>query len=258
MGLNLIDTHAHLYAEEFAEDISEVIERAKDRGVDKVLLPNIDSTSVAGMKNLVQNHPDFFVPMMGLRPCSVQPETYQNELKIAFKELQDGEYCAVGEVGMDLYWDTSTKDIQEEAFRLQCQWAHDMNLPLAIHSRNSTREILDVLQDLRPLNLKGVFHCFSGTENEAKELIDLGFLLGIGGVVTFKNSGLKDEIKNIPLEHIILETDAPYLAPVPFRGKRNESSYVDHVATFLADWYNLAKDEIATQTTANAIRLFNL
>jgi len=257
MGLEFIDSHAHLYAEEFAEDLVAVIQRAKDKHVSQVLLPAIDSSTFDAMMAITSRFPDFFKPMMGLHPCSVK-EDYKAELELVEKELASGQYCAVGEVGMDLYWDKSTKDIQEDAFRQQCQWAKDLDLPLAIHSRNSTREILDVLQDLKELELRGVFHCFSGTAAEAKELIDLGFYLGIGGVVTFKNSGLKDEIKDISLDHLLLETDSPYLAPVPYRGKRNESSYLDEIADFLANLYGCTKEEIGHKTSANTRALFGL
>jgi TatD DNase family protein len=257
MGLAYVDSHAHLYAEEFDADLKDVVERAKSKGIYKVLLPNIDSTSISPMKRIVSEYPDYFVPMMGLHPCSVQ-SNYLDELDTIFKELKENSYCAVGEVGMDLYWDTSTKDIQEIAFRKQCDWASEFDLPLAIHSRNSTREILDILQDLKSLNLKGVFHCFSGSEEEANELIELGFYLGIGGVVTFKNSGLKDQIKNISIDNLLLETDAPYLAPTPFRGKRNESSYIDLIADHLSELYSISKVEIAKKTSANTIQLFRL
>lgn len=257
MGLGLIDTHSHLYAEEFEEDFEEVLDRLKQANVSKVLLPNIDSSSIPLMKKLVANHPNTFVPMMGLHPCSVA-ENYLDELNIVEDELREHSYCAVGEIGMDLYWDQSTKDIQEIAFRKQCEWASELKLPLAIHSRNSTREILDILQDLKSLNLQGVFHCFSGTKAEADELIELGFLLGIGGVVTFKNSGLKDEIKDIDIEHIILETDSPYLAPTPYRGKRNESSYVKLVAEFMSNLYGKSLKEITERTSQNAVQLFGL
>lgn len=256
--MKLIDTHAHLYLDDFQEDIEQVVQRAQEKAISRVLLPNIDSTSLESMKRIVKQFPDFFVPMMGLHPCSVQPDTYKAELDLVRTELENNTYCAVGEVGMDLYWDTSTKQIQDEAFRIQCEWASELNLPLAIHSRNSTREILDILQDLKPLNLRGVFHCFSGSEAEANELIDLGFYLGIGGVVTFKNSGLKEEIQNVSLDHIILETDSPYLAPVPYRGKRNESSYVDLVADFLSNLYDTPKEDIAERTTRNASELFGI
>jgi TatD DNase family protein len=257
MGVEFIDTHAHLYADEFKDDLAEVILRAQEKGIYKVLLPNIDLDSIEPMKKIVREYPKYFVPMMGLHPCSVKPN-YKEELDVVLKELQENEYCAVGEVGMDLYWDQSTKAIQDSAFRMQCQWAADLKLPLAIHSRNSTREILDILQDLKGLHLRGVFHCFSGTEQEAEELIDLGFYLGIGGVLTFKNSGLKDAIRNVSLQHIVLETDSPYLAPTPFRGKRNESSYVDLVADHMSELYGISKDDIAAQTSSNASRLFHI
>jgi TatD DNase family protein len=257
MGLGLIDTHSHLYADEFIEDFDDVVARLKSADVRKVLLPNIDSGSIPRMKEIVAAHPNLFVPMMGLHPCSVQ-DNYKDELAIVEAELQSNTYCAVGEVGMDLYWDQSTKAIQEIAFRQQCEWAAELKLPLAIHSRNSTREILDILQDLKSLGLKGVFHCFSGTKSEANELIDLGFYLGIGGVVTVKNSGLKEEIKEVGLENILLETDSPYLAPTPYRGKRNETSYVKLVADFLAEWYDLPQEEIYKRTSENAVQLFGL
>lgn len=251
-----IDTHAHLYAKEFEEDIDSVIKRAKGVGVDRIYLPNIDSDSITGLNALLEAHPSFFIGMMGLHPCSVDV-AYEPALKVIKEELYKGHYCAVGEIGMDLYWDKSTKNIQELAFIEQCEWASDLNLPIAIHSRESTRELIDILKANQHLNIKGVFHCFGGSHDEAKEILDLGFYLGIGGVITFKNSTLKDVLKGIPLTSIVLETDAPYLAPTPYRGKRNESSYLTHIAEALSNVYGMSSEAIGERTSQNAKELFS-
>jgi TatD DNase family protein len=256
--MTLIDTHAHLYLPEFDEDRTEVVQRAKDVGVDKVLLPNIDSSTTKWMHDMVSKYPKMCIPMMGLHPCSVKSDTYQSELNHVGDFLKKGDYIAVGEIGMDLHWDKTTKDIQEEAFTVQCKWAVEMDLPVAIHSRNATRELIDVLQKLKLKNLRGVFHCFGDGIEEANDIIDLGFYLGIGGVATFKNSGLSPVLEQVDLKHIILETDSPYLAPVPNRGKRNESSYVKLVAQKMAEIHDLDFKQIADITTSNARELFRI
>ncbi|MES2617453.1 MAG: TatD family hydrolase [Bacteroidota bacterium] len=253
----MIDTHAHLYAEEFDADRDAMLKRCEKANVTKILLPNVDTQSIAGLKQLVNDYPNMCYGMMGLHPCSVT-KNYEEELERIRQELFSGfKYWAVGEIGLDLYWDKTTLLEQETAFDIQCQWALELELPIAIHTRSATYETIKCLKKL-PKQPGGVFHCFSGSAEEAKEIIKLGYLLGIGGVLTYKNAGLPDVLKDIGLEYLILETDAPYLPPVPFRGKRNESSYLPLIAEKLAEIYQVNASEIADQTTQNAMQLFNL
>lgn len=258
MELEFIDTHSHLYAKEFGDDTSETVIRALEAGVKTIVLPNIDSSSVQGLKGLCEQWPGLFKPMMGLHPCSVTKEGYKEELEAIRKVLFADNFVAVGEIGMDLYWDKSTQEEQDDAFRIQCQWASGLNIPIAIHSRNATREVIDIIKDMNLSNLTGVFHCFGDGLAEANEIIDLGFKLGIGGVLTFKNSGLSDVMKEVDLKHLILETDSPYLAPMPHRGKRNESAYTAIVAEKLADVKQTSIAEVAKITTKNAKQLFSI
>jgi TatD DNase family protein len=254
----LIDTHAHLYAEEFESDIETVIQNAKRAGVRNILCPNIDSSFIPVLEQLCTNYPGYCLPMMGLHPTSVK-ENYKDELEIIRLKLFDSPantYRAVGEIGIDLYWDKTFYPQQVEAFALQLEWAHTLNLPVAIHSRDSFDEIMEVLQNFD--QLKGVFHCFSGNVAQAGEVVNKGFLLGIGGVVTFKNSGLDKVIQAMDLSNIVLETDAPYLAPVPFRGKRNESAYLTLITQRIAQIKDVSFEEVCQITSANAIKLFNL
>jgi len=253
MDLNIIDTHSHLYAEEFTDDIKETVERALNAGVKQILLPNIDQSTIDGMKDLCKTWPDVFKPMMGLHPSSVKKETYKAELERVKQELFMHSFIAVGEIGMDLYWDKSTQPEQQEAFETQCKWASELDLPIAIHSRNATMEVISSIEKLQIDNLTGVFHC-----SEANKIIDLGFKLGIGGVLTFKNSGLAEVLSEIDLEHLILETDSPYLAPAPYRGKRNESAYTALVAQKLADVKHTTLEKVAEITTQNAQELFRI
>ncbi len=252
-----IDTHAHLYADEFKEDIAQVIANAQENGIAQILLPNIDEDSIAGLKQLVAKWPNYFVPMMGLHPCSVT-ENYKAQLAVILAELDSANYYkAVGEIGIDLYWDKTTLPYQQEAFIIQCEWAVARNLPVAIHARESTSVLIDLLQKMehRP---KGVFHCFGGTLEEANQIIALDMYLGIGGVVTFKNSSLKDILPLVPIDRLVLETDAPYLAPMPYRGKRNESSYILPIATYLSVILEKSVEEIGEITSNNARNLFKL
>jgi len=251
-----IDTHTHLYSEEFKTDIDAVLQKAIAAGVEKFFLPNIDSSSVAGMHALCEKHPQHCFPMMGLHPCSVK-ENYKEELAIAYNYLQSKKYIAVGEIGIDLYWDKTFYKQQVEAFETQINWALEFNLPIVIHCRNSFDEIFEELTRFKKLP-KGIFHCFSGNAEQAQKVIDItGFKLGIGGVVTFKNSGLDKAIEHIDLNHLVLETDSPYLAPVPYRGKRNESSYIPLIAAKIAEIKNCSLLDVATITTANAKEIFN-
>jgi TatD DNase family protein len=251
----LVDTHAHLYAEEFNADRSEMIERALADGVKKMFLPNIDSTSLKGMLDLCEEYPESCYATMGLHPCSVK-ENFMEELALVETELKKGKYCGVGETGIDLYWDKTFFEQQKKSFAIQIQWALDFNLPLIIHTRNSFNETLEVISSFEK-KPKGIFHCFGGTIEDAEKIISLGtFKMGIGGVVTYKNSTLPEVLKQIDLKHLVLETDAPYLPPVPFRGKRNESSYVKLVAQKLAEIKNISLEEVADITTKNAFEIF--
>jgi len=256
----LFDTHAHLYAAEFEADREAMMERASTQQVTHIMLPNIEESSVAGMYALQQRYPQQVLLAMGLHPCSVK-EDYVRVLKNLEQELDrpDKKFYAIGEMGLDFYWDKQYAEQQREAFRIQCTWALQRQLPLLIHSRESTRSCLDLLQEMDPDNkLRGVFHCFSGTAEEAEDIVARGFYLGIGGVVTFKKSGLSDLLQPIPLQHLVLETDAPYLAPVPYRGKRNESSYLPLIAQHLALTRNISVEEVGRITTENAMALFGI
>ena len=256
--MRLIDTHCHLYSEQFDTDREQVIANAKRMGVDRILLPNVDLQTVAGMHELVANHPGVCYPMMGLHPCDVKPD-YETEIAQLFSFFDTHTYCAVGEIGIDLYWDKTTQDIQEKAFLMQVEFALSKSLPIAIHSRNATHRIIEMLKPYKSKGLTGVFHCFSESLQLAEEILKLGgFKLGIGGVLTYKNAGLPEVMQQIDLQHIILETDSPYLPPVPHRGKRNEPAYTRLVAEKLADVKGVSLRDIADITTANAEQLFGL
>jgi len=253
-----IDTHTHLYLNEFSDDLNQVVEKAINKGVKYMLLPNIDSTSIEKMLKLCQTFPDNCFPMIGLHPTSVK-SNFENELKIVENYLAKSNFYAIGEIGIDLYWDKTFYKEQLEAMRFQIHLAKERNLPIVIHSRNSFDEVFTVLSELKFPEMRGVFHCFSGSVDQAKKVIaELGFKLGIGGVVTFKNSGLDKVIKEIDLKDIILETDSPFLAPMPFRGKRNESAYTIIIAEKIAAIKNIAIEEIANETTNTALELFKL
>jgi len=251
----LVDTHTHIYLDQFDDDRAEMMQRAKDNGVEKFYLPNIDSSSIDAMLNLEKLHPGTCVAMMGLHPCSVK-ENYKEELAIVKSWLDKRVFCAIGEIGIDLHWDTSTFEIQKEAFRTQIKWAKELDVPVVIHSRKSTKEVIDVLREEKDDRLRGIFHCFGGSVEEAKSIIDLGFYLGIGGVVTFKKAGLDKTMEEVSLEKIVLETDSPYLSPSPYRGKRNESGYVKLVAEKLATIKNRTLEEVAEITSKNALDIF--
>ncbi len=253
----LTDTHTHLYLHEFDNDRDEVIGKSISKGVKYMLLPNIHDTTINDLLSLVKKYPGNCFPMIGLHPTSVNKD-YKKKLEIIKGYFEKEKFYAVGETGIDLYWDKSHQKLQEEAFRYQIEMALKYDLPIVIHQRNSYEEILKILQDKNKPALKGVFHCFTGTPAQADEIINMGFLLGIGGVLTFKNSRLSETIKNIDLSNIVLETDSPFLAPHPYRGKRNESAYTYLVAKKLADVKNKALEEIAKITTVNAKKLFNL
>lgn len=256
--MHFIDTHTHLYLSEFDADRETTVKRAVTSGVGIMLLPNIDSTSWQPMLDICMQFPLNCFPMAGLHPTSVSPQTIDHEIAEVKTRLEKGNYIAVGEIGIDLYWDKTHQGLQEETFRYQLQLAKKYKLPVAIHVRKSFDEVWHILKTETGQDLKGVFHCFPGDEKQARQVIEAGFLLGIGGVVTFKNSGLQNVVAAVGPEHIILETDAPFLAPAPYRGKRNESSYIPIIAAKVADLCNLTIEEVADVTTKNALRLFNL
>lgn len=253
----MIDTHCHLYSEEFEQDIDEVISRAKANGVTKFYLPAIDSTSLDAMLALEKKYPNDCFAMMGLHPCYVK-ENYKEELIIVQQQLESRPFVAIGEIGLDFYWDKTFTTQQHEAFELQMQWALDYNLPIVIHTRNAMQETINLVKPFAAKALTGIFHCFSGSYESAKQITDMNFMLGIGGVITYKNAGLAEAIQHIPNEFLVLETDAPYLTPVPFRGKRNESSYLNYIIEKLADSKQLSVEAMAAITTANAERLFKV
>ena len=256
--MEFIDSHCHLYSDQFSEDRNEAIKNAKTLGVTKIVLPNIDVESVQGMWELCEKDPSMFFPAIGLHPCSVK-EDYKEQLQILRQSLNDNKYVSIGEIGMDLYWDKTFINEQKDAFLIQCQWAKDFDLPIIIHTRDSFDEMFELLDSVHDEKLRGVFHCFSGTQLEADKILAYGnFYLGIGGVVTFKNAKLDKALVNVPLNKILLETDSPYLAPTPHRGKRNEPKYLWNIGEKLADVYNVSLAEIAEITTANSKSLFRI
>lgn len=252
-----IDSHSHIYSNEFFNDTFEMLQRAGAAGVTTILMPAIDSETHERMFELEQTAQVRCLSMIGLHPCSVK-EDYEKELKIIEQHLQQRKFVAIGETGLDFYWDVSYKEQQYRALEKQIQWALEYQLPLVIHSRNATQECIDMVAQYVPEGLRGVFHCFGGFIEEAQKIMNLGFFLGIGGVVTFKKSGLAEVIKNIGLEYVILETDAPYLAPVPHRGKRNEPAYIPLIAQKIADVLEMPVEKVAAVTTENSKKLFSL
>jgi TatD DNase family protein len=255
--MKFIDTHTHLYLPEFDTDRDEAVKRALENGVTKMLLPNIDINSVESMLSVTARYPDICYPMTGLHPTSVK-EDYLSQLDILEKKFTKNRFIAIGEIGIDLYWDKKFLNEQVIAFRRQIAFALDKNLPVVIHSRDSFSEVISVLEEFRGSELKGVLHAFSGTLKDAEKVSGMGFKLGIGGIVTFKNSGLDKIIAEIGPDNLILETDSPYLAPVPYRGKRNESSYICLINKKLAEISGIDEERIAEITFANSLELFNL
>ncbi len=254
----MIDTHSHIYSEDFDTDRSETVQRAKEAGVQHIILPNCDSSTLAPMLALEAEYPGYCHAAIGLHPTSVK-EDYLDELALVKSELNKRSFIAVGEIGIDLYWDTTFLNEQVKSFQLQLDWALEYKLPVIIHVRDSFRETMNALVPYKNSGLTGVFHSFTGTIEEAQEIIDFGgFKLGINGIVTFKNSGLAAVVEQIALEHILLETDSPYLTPTPHRGKRNESAYVSLVCKKLAEVYNYSVEQIDSQTTQNAKLLFGI
>ena len=255
--MRLIDTHSHLFLEEFSEDLPQVIERARSAGVTHIFMPNIDSTTIDSMLSVCNTYNDYCFPMIGLHPTSVNAD-YEKELEIVARELRSfNKYIAIGEVGMDLYWDKTFLKEQQIVLDKQINWALEYDLPVVIHCRDAFGYIYNVLEPYKNTSLKGVFHSFTGTSEDAERLLEYeSFMLGINGVVTFKKSTLSEVLKNVPLKRVVLETDSPYLAPVPYRGKRNESANLVKVAECLSVIYGVPLSEIASQTTENALKVF--
>ncbi|MEO5682203.1 MAG: TatD family hydrolase [Chitinophagaceae bacterium] len=251
----IIDTHCHLYGDVFDADRAAMMERAVAEGVERFYLPAIDSHVIDAMLQMEKDYPGRCFAMMGLHPCSVK-ENYEDELQVAEEWLTRRRFAAIGETGLDFYWDKTFVEQQYEAFKRQAGWAKKYKIPLVIHARDSTQACIDVVKEMLNADLTGIFHCFGGSMQEAEQIIGLGFYLGIGGVITYKNSGLAAVIEKTPLAHIVLETDAPYLTPVPFRGKRNESAYLKYVVQKIADVKKISTAEVAEITTLNAIKLF--
>ena len=252
----LTDTHTHLYSSQFDEDRTQSINTCIENGISRLFLPNIDSSSIEGMLALEKEFPNNCFAMMGLHPCSVK-ENYKEELALVEEWLNKRDFCAIGEIGIDLYWDKTTLTIQQDAFRTQIMWAKERNLPFVIHCRDAFDEIFEIMDELNDDKMRGVFHCFTGNLEQANHIINYGgFKLGIGGVVTFKNAGLDKVVEQIDLQHLVLETDSPYLAPVPYRGKRNESSYLLNIAEKISEIHQVSLDEVAKITTDNSVEVF--
>ena len=250
-----VDTHCHLYLPEFAEDLDKIVQNASNAGVNKMYMPAIDSTVINDLLNTENNYHGKCFAMMGLHPCSVK-ENYKDELTIAEDWLNKRSFVAIGEIGLDFYWDTTFMKQQYEVFEIQMQWALNKNIPIVIHTRNAMQQTIDFVKPFAAKGLSGIFHCFGDSYEMAKQIIDMNFYLGIGGVLTYKKSGLDEVIKQIDLSHVVLETDAPYLTPVPFRGKRNESGYIKIIAVKLSAVKNISLEEVAAITTANAEKIF--
>ncbi|HZK08531.1 MAG TPA: TatD family hydrolase [Bacteroidales bacterium] len=253
----MIDTHTHLYLEQFDDDRTAVVQRALDAGVQAMLLPNIDSKTIQPMLALCDAFPQHVFPMIGLHPTDVK-ENYEQELEIVKQQLAAGRYIAIGEIGIDLYWDKTWLSQQQLALEVQVQMAIDYRLPIVLHVRDSFDEVFEIIGPAAGENLTGVFHCFTGNREQAEKIIGWGFKLGVGGMVTYKNSGLAEVFADVDLQHLLLETDAPFLAPVPHRGKRNESAYLTLIATKLAEIKNVSVGEVARVTSQSARELFKI
>lgn len=251
----IIDTHSHLYLEEFDSEIEQIIFRSKENGVEKIYLPAIDSQTTQQLIQLETKYPNYCIAMMGLHPCYVKGN-YKEELEKVSSLLQQRKFAAIGECGLDFYWDIAFVKEQYEALEQQMDWSLEYQLPIVLHTRNATQETIDVVKKYADKGLKGIFHCFGGSVDEANQIIEMGFYLGIGGVVTYKNAGLDKVLKDIDLKHIVLETDSPYLTPVPHRGKRNETSYLKIIAEKIAEIKDCSYEDVATVTTENAKNLF--
>jgi len=253
----LTDTHTHLYYETDPEKRRLLIERCEANHIDRLFLPNVNVASIELINGLVNAYPDKCFAMAGLHPCDVK-EDFERELGIIYDSIADRKIYAIGEIGIDLYWDKTTLAIQQEAFKRQINWAKELNMPIVIHCREAFEEVFEILEELNDEKLRGIFHCFTGNLSQGLRAIELGFYLGIGGVVTYKKAGLDLVLADIPLSDLVLETDSPYLSPVPYRGKPNESSYLIHIAQKVADIYGVSLEEVAEITTENAKKVFGV
>lgn len=252
-----IDTHTHLYVDQFDNDLEDVIYKANAAGINHFFLPAIDSETHERQLNVEKKYPNTCFSMMGLHPCSVN-ENVEKELAIVESYLQQRSFCAIGEIGLDYYWDTSFATQQQQAFATQMDWALQYNIPINIHTRKAIQQTISMVKPYAAKGLTGIFHCFGDDYNTAKQIINMGFYLGIGGVLTYPKAGLQETLKKVDLEHIVLETDAPYLTPVPFRGKRNQSSYIKIIAEKLAEVKGESIEEIAWVTTENAKKIYKM
>ncbi|MEM9831104.1 MAG: TatD family hydrolase [Bacteroidota bacterium] len=250
-----IDTHAHIYDEKFKDDIDDVLNRCQEVGINRIYMPNIDRTSIDAMLELEHRYPEQCVPMMGLHPCSVK-KGFERELYLVEEWLDRRDFVAVGEIGLDYYWDMTFKEQQLDAFRIQIDLAKKHSLPIVIHTRDSLEDAIQIVEELNEDNFTGIFHCFTGSTEEGKRVTEAGFYLGLGGVSTFKNGGLNEVVPQLDREKIVLETDSPYLAPTPHRGKRNEPTYIPLIGEKIAEFTKIPPEEIAQLTTQNARRLF--
>ncbi|HLT08493.1 MAG TPA: TatD family hydrolase [Cyclobacteriaceae bacterium] len=255
--MKYIDTHAHIYSKKFDDDRDEVVQRAVENGVGKIYMPNIDVASIDAMLETELRHPEICVPMMGLHPCDVDKD-FEKQLYVMEEWLNKRSFAGIGEAGLDLYWDKTYFEHQKQALKIQIEWAKQKDLPIILHCRESIDETIALVRSLHDERLKGIFHCFTGSLAQAREIIDLGFLLGIGGVATFKNGGLDQVLPELGLEHLVLETDAPYLAPVPHRGKRNTPEYIPLIAYRVGELTGTDLDEVAEATHRNAVGVFKL
>ncbi|MHA7130941.1 TatD family hydrolase [Algoriphagus namhaensis] len=253
--MKYIDTHAHIYSRKFESDLDLVMAGVQEAGVDRIYMPNIDLESISAMLAMEKKYPGVCIPMMGLHPCDVK-EDFEEQLQEMENWFERRDFAAVGEIGLDLYWDKSFFEQQKEALRIQISWAKKKNLPIILHCRESMEETISLVRAEQDGSLGGIFHCFTGTLAQAQEIIELGFYLGIGGVATFKNGGLDTVIPEIGLERLVLETDAPYLAPVPHRGKRNSPEYIPIIAEKIGDYLGVSKELVAQKTTENALKVF--
>jgi len=255
--MNYIDTHAHIYLPEFNDDLEQTVQRAKEQGIIKIILPNIDSHTIAPIHKVCEQFSEICFPLMGLHPTHVK-DNYSEELEVILQSFETNKYFGVGEIGIDLYWDKTFLEQQKIVFKKQVIFAHTNNLPIVIHARESFQEIMEVLYEINFPKFEGIFHAFPGNAAQAQLVIEMGFYIGIGGVITYKNSHLPEVLSHIDLNHIVLETDSPYLSPVPYRGKRNESSYIPLIAEKVAQLKGITLDEVALVTTNNATKIFNL
>lgn len=255
LPMNLIDTHAHIYSTKFDADRDQVIEEIREAGVERIYMPNVDVKTIDRMLDCESRYGDLCIPMMGLHPCDVKND-FQQQLYVMEDWLSKRSFAAIGEIGTDLYWDKTTFEIQKEALNIQIGWAKTYSLPIVLHCRESIDETIELIEKAQDGSLTGIFHCFTGTLDQAQKIINLGFLLGIGGVATYKNGGMDRVLPSLSLEDLVLETDAPYLAPVPFRGKRNTPAYLPHIAQRVGDLVQVSAEKVALATKANALNLF--